>query len=158
MEQHPPSLRPWTMEQAKPPTKVDSMHSWCGKETLFKSEGPNAQLDRPWEGTKAGHNAVMKASQSSQVACKTDDSQMTCQLSRPRPGSTCACQTRRSPRTRNEWNPKGSLGSKLKRRREASGIPREAWDLNSKRKREASGIPREARDPNSKEEENRVES
>ncbi len=33
---------------------------------------------------------------------------------------------------RNEWNPKGSLGSKLKRRREASGIPREAWDPNSK--------------------------
>jgi hypothetical protein len=33
---------------------------------------------------------------------------------------------------RNEWNPKGSLGSKLKRRRETSGIPREAWDPNSK--------------------------
>ncbi len=98
------------MEQAKPPTKVDSMHSWCGKETMFKSEGPNAQWDRPWEGTEAGHNATMKASQSSQVACKTDDSQMTCQLSRPRPGSTRACQSRSSPRTRNEWNPKGSLG------------------------------------------------
>jgi hypothetical protein len=33
---------------------------------------------------------------------------------------------------RNEWNPKGGLGSKLKRRRETSGIPREAWNQNSK--------------------------
>ncbi len=32
----------------------------------------------------------------------------------------------------NEWNPKGGLGSKLKRRRETSGIPMEAWDPNSK--------------------------
>jgi hypothetical protein len=54
-----------------------------------------------------------------------------------------------SKEERNEWNPKGSLGSELKRRekrvesqrklgiqtqkkRETSGIPREAWDLNSK--------------------------
>jgi hypothetical protein len=31
-----------------------------------------------------------------------------------------------------KWNPKGSLGSKLKERRETSGTPREAQDLNSK--------------------------
>jgi len=51
-------------------------------------------------GTKAEHNAVMKVPQSSQVACKTDDSQMKCQLSRPRPGSTHACQSHSSPRNR----------------------------------------------------------
>jgi hypothetical protein len=33
---------------------------------------------------------------------------------------------------RNKQNPKGSLGSKLKRRRETSGIPREALDPKSK--------------------------
>ncbi len=62
-----------------------------------------------------------------------------------------------SKEERNEWNPKGSLGSKLKRREkrvESQG----KVGIQTQKKRETSGIPREARDPNSKEEENQVES
>jgi hypothetical protein len=39
-------------------------------------------------------------------------------------------QTQKKKRIK--WNPKGGSGSKLKRRRELSGIPREARDPNSK--------------------------
>jgi hypothetical protein len=57
-----------------------------------------------------------------------------------------------SKEERNEWNPKGSLGSKLKRREkrvESQG----KVGIQTQKKRETSGIPREARDPNSKEDE-----
>ncbi len=39
-------------------------------------------------------------------------------------------QTQKKKRIK--WNPKGGLGSKIKRRTELSGIPREARDPNSK--------------------------
>jgi hypothetical protein len=56
-----------------------------------------------------------------------------------------------SKEERNKWNPKGSLGSKLKRR-EKQVESQGKLGIQTQKKRETSGIPREAWDPNSKQE------
>jgi hypothetical protein len=58
-----------------------------------EQERPNDQDGTLLEGKEAGRNATSKAALSSQVVCKPDDSQMTCQLSRSHLGSKCASQS-----------------------------------------------------------------
>ena len=55
VEQHPPSLRPWAMEQENPPNKVDQ-YTRGGKINLQKN--PNEKLSFP-DGSQSNPDETM---------------------------------------------------------------------------------------------------